>query len=467
MFTVRPLLVTPSPEGICSFNTTKPTPGRLMFVLGATGESPESDPTPAIARFVKVDPSALLNAPLWPALLVTLASTSSAVISPFRMFTLAALAVLCAPASAGPISPDVTLLRKSDDSAPATFSAVPSASASAPSVPETAGNTASVDWPLDPSGVLTYVLYACPPTDWATPATANAAVSPTTSPTTARRFTQCIFMPFISHSFLRFLMTLDVAASRPVLHDVAARQVREARVPLRARVARTLVRGPPAHRIATGVLWPATIVVADLELHRFTTVSRVHARPHVEVGHAHHETHTSRMTIAELVSKDGLTAEAVDPVVDRHMPGDLKGVTVDFDLAFGHDAAPLTILPEKDVEPEGKLPGHVGGRTRGHGLTSGRFIYVIVVRRRPVACGVDSPTAGPLPGDALCRRRRHPEVRGFRRHADARLVATGRDQQPGHKQSRPNDGVAVFSHHVCSALLELDDSRRVDGSHQN
>src|SRR6266853_1013331 len=169
-----------------------------MFVLGATGESPESDPTPAIARFVNVEPSALLNAPPSLALLMTLATTSSAVISPFRMFTLAALAMLCAPVSAVPISPDVMLLRKSDDKAPATFSAVPSASASAPSVPETAGNTASGDWPLDPSGVLTYVLYACPPTDWATPATANAAVSPTTSPTTARRFTQCMLLAFIS-----------------------------------------------------------------------------------------------------------------------------------------------------------------------------------------------------------------------------------------------------------------------------
>src|SRR5207245_5317694 len=97
------------------------------------------------------------------ALPVTFATISSALISPFRMFTLAALYVLCAPASAGPISPDVMLLRKSDDRAPATFSALPSASASAPSVPETAGSTASVDWPLDPSGVLTYVLYACPP----------------------------------------------------------------------------------------------------------------------------------------------------------------------------------------------------------------------------------------------------------------------------------------------------------------
>src|SRR6266516_544641 len=116
-----------------------------MFVLGAMGDSPESDPTPAIARFVNVEPSPLLNAPSWLALLMTLATTSSAVISPFRMFPLAALDVLCAPASAVLISPDVMLLRKSDDSAPTTFNALPSASASAPSVPDTAGSTASGD----------------------------------------------------------------------------------------------------------------------------------------------------------------------------------------------------------------------------------------------------------------------------------------------------------------------------------
>src|SRR3989449_3198164 len=169
-----------------------------MFVLGVTGESPESDPTPAIARFVNVEPSALLTAPLWPALLMTLATTSSAVISPFRMFTLAALDVLCAPASAAPISPDVMLLRKSDDRVPATFSALPVASASAPSVPEIAGSTASGDCPLEPSGVLTYLLYAWPPTDWALPADASPATSPTTSPRAARRFTQCMLLAFIS-----------------------------------------------------------------------------------------------------------------------------------------------------------------------------------------------------------------------------------------------------------------------------
>src|SRR2546429_2358353 len=156
MFTVRPLLVTPSPEGICSFSTTYPTPGRVVLVFGATAASPEVMGTPATTRLVKVEPSALLKAPSWMTLLMTLATTSSAVMSPFRMLTLAALAVLCAPDSVVPSSPDVMLLRKSDDRAPATFSALPAASASAPSVPETGGSTANGEEPLEPSGVLTY-----------------------------------------------------------------------------------------------------------------------------------------------------------------------------------------------------------------------------------------------------------------------------------------------------------------------
>src|SRR5712691_430816 len=187
-----------------------------MFMLGAMGESPESDPTPAIARFVNVEPSAALNAPLWPTLLMTLATTSSAVISPFRMFTLAALEVLCAPASAAPISPDVMLLRKSDDSAPATLIAPPSASASAPSVPETAGSTAIGDWALEPSGVLTYVLYAWPPTDWALPTAASPATSPTTSPRAARRFTQCMLLPFICSLLPWIPMANELGWCRPL-----------------------------------------------------------------------------------------------------------------------------------------------------------------------------------------------------------------------------------------------------------
>src|SRR5437899_4743428 len=131
-----------------------------MLVFGATGPSPEVTGTPATTRFVNVEPSASLTAPLAVTLLMTLAITSSAVISPFRMLMLAALAVLCAPASPVPISPDVMLLRKSDDRAPAMVCVLPWASASAPSVPEIAGSTASGDGPLYPTGVLTYVLYA-------------------------------------------------------------------------------------------------------------------------------------------------------------------------------------------------------------------------------------------------------------------------------------------------------------------
>src|SRR2546425_301519 len=119
-----------------------------MLVFGATGPSPEVTGTPAPTRFVTGGPSALLTRPSGGRLLMTLAITSPAVISPFRMLMLAALAVLGAPASAVPISPDVMLLRKSDDRAPAMVCVLPWASASAPSVPEIAGSTASGDGPL-------------------------------------------------------------------------------------------------------------------------------------------------------------------------------------------------------------------------------------------------------------------------------------------------------------------------------
>src|SRR5256885_1080153 len=119
-----------------------------MLVFGATGPSPEVTGTPATTRFVTVEPSALLTAPPGGARLRRWATPSPAVISPFRMLMLAALAVLCAPASAVPISPDVMLLRKSDDRAPAMLCVLPWASASAPSVPEIAGSTASGDGPL-------------------------------------------------------------------------------------------------------------------------------------------------------------------------------------------------------------------------------------------------------------------------------------------------------------------------------
>src|SRR6266704_1070552 len=460
-----------------------------MFMLGVMGESPESDPTPAITRFVNVEPSALLNAPSWLALLTTLATSSSAVISPLRMLILAALAVLCAPASAGPIWPDVMLLRKSDDRAFAIFWVLPSASASAPSVPGTAGSPANGDCPLAASGVLTYVPNACPPTDWATPATANPAVSPTTSPRTARRFTQCIFMRFISHSFLRFLvlMSLDVAApSRPVLHNVAARQVDQVRIPV--------MLAPPAHRIdmeprrGTAALRPTTIIIADLQLRPLKRVLRVEARRHIarsrgsrregHIGNTHHEARALATGIVEARGIHGPIVIGVHAVVDRHVPGDLerltgersglKVVTVDLDLALGHDAIPCRLpvhhlFAEKNVEPEGELATHRRKPSRrvGEVLRVDGFIRSIPVRSRHGVgeCGVDAPAARPLPGGALCLGRRDPEVR-LRRHADLRLVATGCRQQPDREQTRPADEVSVFSHHVRSALLAVDDSRQ-------
>src|SRR6266513_3368170 len=242
-----------------------------MFMLGVMGESPPENDWPATVRFVNVEPAASLNAPLWPALLMTLATTSSAVISPFRMFTLAALEVLCAPASAAPISPDVMLLRKSDDSAPATLIAPPSASASAPSVPETAGSTAIGDWALEPSGVFTYVLYAWPPTDWALPAAASPATSPTTSPRAARRFTQCMLLPFICSLLPWIPMANELGWCRPLT----------TRAPRRCRPSSTSCPCPRDARSASA--WHRCGCSADrhdrCRTPRIASVQRVPSRP--------------------------------------------------------------------------------------------------------------------------------------------------------------------------------------------
>src|SRR3989449_11563306 len=70
---------------------------------------------------------------------------------------------------------------------------------------------------------------------------------------------------------------------------------------------------------------------------------------------------------------------------------------------------------------------------------------------------VDPPTAGPLPGGAWMLPS-HPEARAFQRRVEVRLVATGRRQQREREQVRPEDQASVFSHHVRSALLAVDDS---------
>src|SRR5207248_3038117 len=203
-----------------------------------------------------------------------------------------------------------------------------------------------------------------------------------------------------------------------------------------------MTRGPPAHRVAARVLSPAAIVVADLELDDFTALSRVDARRHVVVRDAHHDTHAPRMTIGELICIHRPTVVGIDPVVDRHVPGELQGVTVDFDLALGHDAVPLIILPEKDVEPERKLPER-RWRVIRWGLAPGRLVLRVVVAWR-----VDTPTARPLPGDALCRGWRDPVAGALRRHAYVRLVGTRRGQQSGRNEARPDDQGSAFSHHM-------------------
>src|SRR5260370_17789188 len=100
-------------------------------------------------------------------------------------------------------------------------------------------------------------------------------------------------------------MSLDVAArSLRVIDDVAARQEREARVPV--------TRGPPAHRIAAAVLRGATIVVAGLELRLFKAPLRVGARRHA--GHTHDDTIAPRR-IGARRGKHGPTPERIHPAV--------------------------------------------------------------------------------------------------------------------------------------------------------
>src|SRR2546422_2850638 len=117
--------------------------------------------------------------------------------------------------------------------------------------------------------------------------------------------------------FLGFpwLMSLDGAVrARPVLHDVATGQIRQARVPGGARFPITKGCGTPAHRIdvepreGATALRPATIVVAHLELRVFTTATRIDARHHVGVGDTHHETNAPR-GIGEHVGFHGFAAE--------------------------------------------------------------------------------------------------------------------------------------------------------------
>src|SRR3989442_4416802 len=119
-------------------------------------------------------------------------------------------------------------------------------------------------------------------------------------------------------------MSLDGAVrSRPVLDDVAARQIREARVPRGTRFPRTKGLGPPAHRIdveprgGATALRPATIVVAHLELRVFTTATRIDARHHVGVGDTDHEPNAPR-GIGEHVGFPAFAADVVDASADRY-----------------------------------------------------------------------------------------------------------------------------------------------------
>src|SRR5205809_5707655 len=241
----------------------------------------------------------------------------------------------------------------------------------------------------------------------------------------------CCCRSSVTPSFHWSSMRLDVAVrSRPVLHDVAARQVDEVSVPV--------MLAPPAHRIGTGfaLLRLAAIVVAHLELRQFKRLRAafpVLACRHVVIGDTHHETVATWVSIGEYRSMHRPTVIGIHAVVDSHVPGNLLSVSVDLDLTLVHDAIPVGILPEKDVEPECELPRHRGEYDR-EVLRVDRLI-----RRIGVAGGIDAPTARPLPRGALGRGWHDPEGRAVRRHADFRLVGTRRGQQSGRNEARPDD----------------------------
>src|SRR3989442_15740794 len=136
----------------------------------------------------------------------------------------------------------------------------------------------------------------------------------------------------------RSQMSLDGAArSRPVLHDVATRQVDEVSVPV--------MLAPPAHRIGTGfaLLRPAAIVVAHLELRQFKRLRAafpVLACRHVVIGNTHHETEATCVGIGEYRSMHRQPVIGIQPAVDRHMPGKLLTGHVDTDLTLVHAALP-------------------------------------------------------------------------------------------------------------------------------
>src|SRR5439155_10990265 len=220
----------------------------------------------------------------------------------------------------------------------------------------------------------------------------------------------CCCRSSVTPSFHWSPMRLDVAVrSRPVLHDVAARQVNEVRV--------SVMLAPPAHRIGTGFapLRLTAIVVAHLELRQFKRLRAAFpllACRHEVKGHTHHETEATWVGIGEYRSLHRPTVIGIHAVVDRHVPGNLLSVPVDLDLTLVHDAIPVGILPEKDVEPECELPRHRGELEREE-LRVDRLI-----RRVGVAGGVDAPTARPLPRGALGRGWHDPEGRAVLRHAD-------------------------------------------------
>src|SRR5438552_5768459 len=152
MFTVMPLDVTPSPVGICSLSVTKPTPGSATCVLGATSVGTD---IPFTTRFANCEPSVLLVATPFLIALLAKAITASAVMRPFRRFTLSSVELLTAVASGVPLgsTSPAPLAMANAFCAPAS-PATSTLGASLLTTPPSAGSTATGAVPLA-VGVLT------------------------------------------------------------------------------------------------------------------------------------------------------------------------------------------------------------------------------------------------------------------------------------------------------------------------
>src|SRR5712691_1763749 len=190
MFTVRALVCTPSPSGICSFRITAP-PGIGIVVFGDGVTS--TGVLPLMLRPMRVDPSAVLLAADPSAVLLDIATTSWAATAPLRRFTCSTVALLCALAESDPIDPVVTTGNVSEPTRLGTLIFSNRSAAIPPSGQSTTWGVGPTVTAAVLAETLTETPYASPPTlfagvfhAWAFP-----VVTPTSNPIAARLTTYC------------------------------------------------------------------------------------------------------------------------------------------------------------------------------------------------------------------------------------------------------------------------------------